>query len=276
MIPLNGKNYTKSFISSLSHLVCNHNTGSICQIVVMVTLVCLIAGPVSADGDSVSPGTMVPIEYGYPDQSIFVAIKDSHGVPHSPMMNLAKVLMKKTDIPWQAKAYPAKRLFQNLKRGSTNFSILVRASSLKNFCLFSKRPVYSTSLNVYVLGNKPPIKSINDFAGKRIIIIRGYSYGRILKFISDPANKITYEVAGTHESAFKMLEKRRAHYLLDYGSAANYILSKHPINDIKSYPLKKLDIHLVLSKSYPDADRVMNQLEGIVSTLNVPDIMGIK
>ena len=162
------------------------------------------------------------------------------------MTFVAEALMTRAGLSWNAMSYPARRLFENLKNGTTNFSILVRASSLEEFCIFSKNPIYTTNLNIYSIGGKPAIKSNEDLIGQHIITIRGYSYGGLRKFISDPANKIVNEVAGTHKAAFKMLKDNRADYLLDYASAADDILSEAPIDGIKSTAINQLDIFLVL------------------------------
>lgn len=218
-------------------------------------------------------GQTTEIEYGYPDQSIFVATTNAKGQPDSPMTRLAEVLMEKAGLNWHPMPYPAKRLFDNLKNGKTNFSILVRASSLQHCCIFSREPVYTTKLNVYFIGDKKPVKSETDLAGKKIITIRGYSYAGLLKFISDPANKIINEVAGTHRAAFEMLKGNRADYVVDYESAASYILNEMPIENIRFNPISNLDIFLVLSKSYPDAEKVMIKLEDIAKTLDINAIL---
>ena len=236
-------------------------------------LVFFSAAPAGAQDSRSSTGRIIPIQYGYPSQSIFVATIDDEGQPESPMKRVAEALMEKAGIPVYSKSYPARRLFKNLREGTTDFSILVRASSLLDHCIFSKKPVYSTTLNVYFIGDKPPVKSKEDLVGKKVITIRGYSYAGLLKFIMDPANKIVNEVAGTHRGAFKMLENKRADYLLDYASAAGDILAERPVEHINSSPVSSLDIFLVLSRAYPDAADLMVKLEDIADTMNVDQII---
>ena len=213
------------------------------------------------------------IEYGYPEQSIFAASINAKGQPDSPMNRLAEVLMERAGIPMRAVAYPATRMFNNLQNGTTSFSILVKATALEGCCLLSRQPVYSTELNVYFIGDKPPVKSKEDLIGKSVITIRGYSYAGLLKYISDPANKVTNETAGTHRAAFEMLRAGRADYVIDYASAAGDILAESPIDRLRTNPIDKLDIHLVLAKTYPGAEKLMVRLEEIVKTLNVNDVI---
>ena len=243
------------------------------RFIVFISLLLILPDPAFSRNVELEGEKVTEIEYGYPDQSIFVATINDEGQPDSPMTKLAAVLMERAGLPWHAVPYPAKRLFDNLRNGTTNFSILVRSSLLENCCLFSRNPVYSTTLNVYYIGDKPPITSKENLAGKKIITIRGYSYAGLIKFISDPANRIINEVAGTHRAAFEMLKGKRADYVLDYAPAAEDILAESPIGDIRSNPINQLDIFLVLSKSYPDADKLMMKLEGIVETLDVDEIL---
>ncbi len=113
-------------------------------------------------------GERTDIEYGYPDQSIFVASIDNEGQLTSPMISLVEALMERADLSWHATAYPAKRLFYNLHSGITNFSILVKAPSLEDCCVFSREPIYTASLNLYFLSDKPPIASKEEMVGKKL------------------------------------------------------------------------------------------------------------
>lgn len=213
------------------------------------------------------------IEYGYPDQSVFVATTNAKGQPDSPMTRVAGTLLERAGLAWRAVPYPASRLFSNLQNGSTKFSILVRGSTLDACCILSHKPIYRTTLNVYYIGDKPPVKSKDDLAGKHLITIRGYSYAGLLQYITDAANRIDHQSAGSHRAAFDMLKAGRADYVLDYASAAGDILAESPIGNLRSYPIDQLEIHLVLSKTYPDAERLMARLEDIARGLDVEAIL---
>ncbi len=215
----------------------------------------------------------IEIKYGYPDQSIFIATVNGKEQLRSPMLSVAEELFKRANFSFKASSYPAKRLFRNLKNGETDFSILVRASSLLDSCIFSKKPIYSTSLNVYYIGDKPPITTKEDLIGTSVVAIRGYSYGSLGKFIKDPKNNISKEVTNTHSSAFRMLELGRVDYLIDYASAAEDIVSKKSISKLQSNTIDNLDIFLVLSKSYPNADELMKRLETITETMDINKII---
>jgi polar amino acid transport system substrate-binding protein len=213
------------------------------------------------------------IEYSYPDQSVWTTKLDSRGEPDNPLLRLAEPLFKQAGIPWRARGLPAARMFEYLGNGQTDFSMLVKSPALEKCCLISKTPVAGTELRIYRRKTQPPISSQADLAGKEVITIHGYSYGSLLNFIKDPANRIGNNGAISHESAFTMLDRGRADYLLDYAGPAEEVLAEHPIRDLQYDVISRLDVHLILSRTYPDAEAVMARLESIAATLRTDDIL---
>ena len=246
------------------------------HLVAIAFAITIAASPVVASAQSAA-GVSQPreLEYAYPDQSVWTTRVDEHGDPENPLIRLAAVMFEKAEIPWHSRRYPATRMYNYLNDGSVEFSILVKTAAVNDCCLLSRLPVASTELRVYHLSDKPPARSKEDLIGKRIITIRGYSYGEIRSFLDDPANNITSNAAIKHDAAFAMLEAGRADYLLDYTGPATEVLKAHPIAAIRFTPLSRIDVHLVLAKAYPDAKNVMARLENIVETLNKEEILAV-
>lgn len=191
-----------------------HYIFTLCSILLIVSI------------NSYASNNKLDIKYGYPDQSIFIATINGKEEPITPMLSVAQELFDRVNLPLSASAYPAKRLFRNLKNGEVNFTILVRASSLVEKFIFSKKPIYSTNLNVYSIGNKPPVITKEDLIGSHLVTIRGYSYGSLGKFINDPKNNIKKEVTNTHRSAFEMLRLGRADYFRLFLCYRGYTIRK--------------------------------------------------
>jgi len=210
-----------------------------------------------------------PIEYSYPDQSVWTTRLDARGEPDNPLLRLAAPLFQQAGIPWRARGLPAARLFEYLRDGQTDFSMLVKGPAVEKCCLVSKRPVAGTELRIYRRKGLPPVTAREGLSGKEVITIHGYSYGDILAFIKDPANRVGNNGTVSHESAFAMLERGRAPYLLDYAGPAEEVLAEHPIKDLEFDVLQRLDVHLILSRTYPDAEAAMSRLEAIADTLRV-------
>lgn len=212
------------------------------------------------------------IEYASPDQSVWTTRIKEDGEPDNPLAGLATALFDQAGIPWHSKSYPASRLFSYLRNGTVHFSILVKAPVLRDCCLFSKKALTTVEIRAYRRAGTAPLKTKEDLAGKQVITIRGYSYGGLIDFLNDERNRVTNNVTPAHHSAFRMLENGRADYVIDYGGPADEVLTAEPIDGLVFDLLSRQDVHLVLSKSYPDAKRVMEQLEAIAATLNIDGI----
>lgn len=224
-------------------------------------LLALAAGTAAAE-----PRTM---EYSSPDQSVWTTRKNPAGEPENPLLRLAAPLFERAGIPWRARVLPAARLFDYLRDGQTDFSMLVRNPALDGCCLLSRQPVAATELRVYRRKDRPAVTDRRDLAGKEVITIHGYSYGALLAFIRDPANGVVNHGTSSHEAAFAMLERGRADYVLDYAGPAEEVLARQPVDGLAHDVIDRLDVHLVLSRAYPDAEKVMARLEAAAAGLRV-------
>jgi polar amino acid transport system substrate-binding protein len=231
----------------------------------LLAALCNIFLPCFAQGEESLPA----IEYVYPDQSVWTTKIDAQGILDNPLLHLAESIFNNFHLKWSAKPYPANRMFERLEDGTSNFSMLVQASRLKESCIFSKAPVVSTELRVYRTVGSSPISRKEDLKGKKVITIRGYSYGAIGKYLKNAANSIVTFEAPLHESAFEMLANGRAEYLLDYTGPSEEILAERSIPGVVNDVLEKLGVFLVLSKTYPDYQRMMDSLEQVAQTIDV-------
>ena len=217
------------------------------------------------------PGAVAPpppeLEYVYPDQSVWTTRLDPQGDPVNPLLDFTTVLLARAGLSWHGRGYPAARMFARLRAGTDLFSVLVKSPALAACCLLSRKPVAATELRVYRKAGTPPVGRREDLIGKTVITIRGYSYGGLLEFISQPHNRVVHSATARHESAFAMLEAGRGDYLLDYPGPADEVLAGHPVAGLESDLLQRLDVHLVLSRGYPDAPAVMARLEAIADAL---------
>lgn len=213
------------------------------------------------------------IEYASPDQSVWTTRLTAQGEPDNPLLQVAELLFARAGIPWHGKPYPASRLFRYLQNGTAQFSMLVKAPALQECCLFSRKPIAVAEIRAYRRVSSSPVRNVEGLAGKQVITIRGYSYGGIISFISDPAHRVTNNVTDSHASAFRMLDNGRADYVIDYAGPAAEVLAAERIEGMVYDVLSRQDVHLVLSKSYPDAQEVMQRLEAIAETLDVEGML---
>lgn len=221
-----------------------------------------------------APAKATEIRYAYLNQSIFPYIANERGEQiDGPLLRLAAAVFSKAGIPWSGEPFPAPRLFQNMANGTSNFTILVHAPVLDECCLVSKTSVISADLRAYRLAKTPAIKNWEQFRGKTVITVAGYSYGGKINYLKDPANGINVEVARTHTSGFAMLEAGRGDYFLDYDGAAEQALKQAPVANLASEVIDKVNLYFVLAKNYPDAEKVMERLEAVYRTIDMGPIL---
>lgn len=210
------------------------------------------------------------IRYVYLDQSIFPYVANERGEQiDGPLLRLAAAVFGKAGIPWRGEPVPAARLFQNMKSGTSNFTILVHAPSLDECCIVSKKSVIGADLRSYRINNTPAVKSWEQLRGKTVITVAGYSYGGKINFLKDPANSISIEVAQTHRSGFAMLKAGRGEYFLDYDGASEQALKSEPVPNLANDVIDRINLYFILARAYPDAEKVMERLEAIYNTVDM-------
>ena len=230
-----------------------------CRSLRLSLILLLLAAPAAAGAPE--------LEYVYPDQSIWTTRLDARGEPVNPLLDFATILLGRAGVSWHGRGYPAARMFERLRAGSDMFSLLVKSPLLDECCLVGRKPVAATELRVYRRAGTPPVLDRGGLAGHTVITIRGYSYGGLRDFLRDPANRIVLSATARHEAAFAMLAAGRGDYLLDYPGPAAEVLAENPVPGLAFDLLRQLDIHIVLSRRYPDASALMARLEAIAETL---------
>ncbi|HEY8099510.1 MAG TPA: transporter substrate-binding domain-containing protein [Burkholderiaceae bacterium] len=213
-----------------------------------------------------TPAQTSSLAIGFPEFPP-LSFTNVNGEPDGYLVYLSAALFARAGISSHVHIYPAPRLFDNMANGSLDFSMLVHNHVLDACCLFSRQAVVREYLRVYHVNGKSPIHDKNELVGKRIITIQGYSYAGLINFINDPKNRITNEVAPTHEAAFTMLDAGRADYVLDYTGPATSGLTAHPVKNLRFEVIDYLDIYLVLSKAYPDAEHLLARLTTLVKNM---------
>jgi ABC-type amino acid transport substrate-binding protein len=233
------------------------------KLLVLTSLMLPVSVPVASWAQSAPD-----IVYTYPDQSVWTTETDDQGSPANPLLRLAKTLFAEAGLTWQAQPLPAARMFSALKSGSANFSMLVKAPSLQDCCLLSRQPVAGTDLLVFWRDGAAPVTKREDLIGKLLVVILGYSYGDLAPFLADEKNAIRRTTTAKHQAAFEMLGQGRADYVLDYAGPAREVLADRPIAGLHQKVLSRMDVHLVLSRNYPDAEKAMDKLEAIAQRLD--------
>lgn len=204
-----------------------------------------------------------PLEFGSPEQTARVFPR-SQLQPDGDVPRFMAELLERANIAWRSSLYPARRLMRNLQSGETQISLLVKNPLLSECCLYSKASFWQDDLRVYWLGDKTAITSHDDLKGKSVIGLAGFSYGGLTAYLQNPANAIDYNTADSHEAAFAMLRAGRADYALDYAQPAEQeALADAPLTNLHHATIDVLKVHLVINKSTPRAQAILDKLESL-------------
>ena len=97
-----------------------------------------------------------------------------------------------------------------------------------------------------------------------MIILRGYGYSGWINFIRNLDNSVRYNIADSHESAFEMLKKGRADYVLDYHSPASKALYQVGVPNLNSSLVQEFDVYFIVSDKVPGAQKLSRQIDGLL------------
>jgi len=190
---------------------------------------------------------------------------DADGKSTGEMSDVMRLLLDRSGLykKYKLATLPTKRVIEYLINGKIPFSPLIGGiPALKDKVVYSDSKITTLKINAYFIGEPGLIKTLSDLKGKRIIGLRGYSYGsRILNFIKDPSNKIVYHLCSTHESGFRMLQLGRGDCFIDFQYPSVVILKKFNIENLQQAPLENMDLFLNISKKAPDYLKIKERLD---------------
>jgi len=182
--------------------------------------------------------------------------------PSGIFVDYLKVALERCNLSYVIKGYPPKRVYNNLAEGKSDIFLGVKGvPELEGNVLYSDQKITEIDLRIYARQDTPILKTKEELKGNKIITIRGYSYGGFIKYLEDPANSIKIDASNSHELAFKMLQGKRADYLLDYSAPAETTLKSVKIPGIQNHSISRLDVVVIVSKQAPDAESLLNRLE---------------
>lgn len=181
---------------------------------------------------------------------------------------LAEVLTKvwaEAGYRFETAIYPGSRLMDNLARGETHSSLIVRNPMLDDSSeiLRSPRSLALVTLNLYSVDKPVVTATLSDLRNQKVIVIRGYGYGGLKAWMDRPEQGIEAIDANNFESAVRMLEAKRAPlallYDVNFRTAVKRIGAK-PENVFEN-PFLDLPVYIYLHRSAtPDPAATMERL----------------
>lgn len=184
---------------------------------------------------------------------------NSDGEISGTLVNTAQQIISEAGYDIKYKIMPPKRVPIAIAEGSVDVWFGL-TSTLKDIAVISKHVVASMNLTSYTIGTKELIKTPQDLIGKKIVILRGYTYGGLISFIKDPENFIEYHEVNSQEAAINFLKLGRADYLLDYEAAIKKFTKNNQIKNLSAQLIQSLDIQIAIPKIKPNAKELLAEL----------------
>lgn len=182
--------------------------------------------------------------------------------PDGYVMNIMKTVVKEAGYHYTARPYPANRLIHNMIAGEADFFVGVSSLiQLTEHIIIGKETITNIYFRSYFLDDFGPILRKQDLLGKRVIIMRGYSYNGWANYIKSPQNNIQYFEADSHSQGLDALQNGRGDILLDYQGPATIALEEAGLSNIKKGNAFNQPLYFVVSKKAPHAQQLVNTLD---------------
>lgn len=238
-------------------------------------LVCIFFTlPLSADDATIEKRNTISLGYiEFPP----VFSTNKQGQAEGMLIELAALVIPRAGYQWKSYSFPTKRMADSLARGQLD--LWIGLSTLPEFAgttLVGKSTVATIELNSYWLDDLPPIKSKEDLAGKKVIIVHGFSYGGWASFIHTPEKKVIECRAFTHEQAVNMLKYKRCAYLLNYTGPMQKQLAEIDIPNLKKHRISALEARFVVSKKHKNAEQLLQDLENAYADIVAEGLWPLK
>lgn len=189
--------------------------------VCVLCLLGLTALPVLAAGENTRPPEVLRI--AYTEFPPFTYLNEL-GQPAGSLIEMTRRVAVEAGYQPELVSLPVNRIYLYLRNG--NIDLLVGLSgipALKNDVLESRVTPSVVLLSAWYTEGTPPLTHFQDFHGKNVIVISGYSYGSLLERLSRFTD-VRVTVAPHHRSAIDMLQRGRGDYVLDYRQPVRQVL----------------------------------------------------
>ena len=185
-----------------------------------------------------------------------------NGEPAGFVNDITVKTLDNAGIPYKLQDYSAARFFKQLEEGDIHFfNGLSSIPVVNQNCISSDIKLFPLEMRVYWRGDKDPIAVKEDLIGHSVILVRGFTYKDWGAWIREGRQDIAFYDVNTHESAFKMLKRGRAEYLLNYKYIDSEMLEQVEIPDLQVKTLFRWYCYFNIHKDTPDARALLKTIE---------------
>ncbi len=175
-----------------------------------------------------------------------------NGQPQGPLLDYIRTLTKHAGYRLTTKLTDVDQTAGLLIRGQADFTVMVKHPKLdlSDAMASSPTPVGHLVLNIYRQPDTPPLTRAFELKHKKVVVLKGYSYGGILQSLLDTDDPPTFYEVSTPDKALHMLKSQRAQYALLYVSNFKYGLPKtnYKASEFASNTISTIPFYIHASK----------------------------
>mgnify|MGYP003147877135 FL=1 len=166
---------------------------------------------------------------------------------------------------------PISRIYLFLQQGRIDvWPGLTGIPMLEKQVIVSASHPSRVELSAWFLGDTPPLTQFDDLRGKRLILISGYTYGGLAKYLKGLDDvELTYTT--NHRSALDMLQRDRGDYLLDYVEPIKSTPGHDSFKGLQHSFVRERIAGWIFSRERPDAVRYRDEFDAAYQRLRERD-----
>ncbi len=186
--------------------------------------------------------------------------RDTDGTYKGDLEVLMSGVSLYSGIAFTPMEFPNIRAIFNLNQQKVNFAIGVKTLvNEENNFFISAFPIAKMQLRALWRKDSSPIKTIDDLAGKKLVLLNGYTYGGLrTTFEQLSASFMDVE---HHNRAIAAVKFNRADYALVYKTASEYSIAIDGQAEFEHATLGEVELYFILDRNVPQAKQIMKQLE---------------
>ncbi|MFO7530503.1 MAG: transporter substrate-binding domain-containing protein [Marinobacter sp.] len=217
---------------------------------VWVTLVLLALGAPLSRAEAFEQGGVLRIAYNeFPPFAHHTESGEASGL----IIEMTRKVAKEAGYQPEFLFLPISRVYLYLKNGMVDaWPGLTNIPQLEGEVLESWVQPMTVQLSAWYLAGKSPLNHFDDFKGKTVIVIGGYTYAGLIQWLQE-SDQVLITEAPNHRAAIDMLKRHRGDYVLDYHAPVREILTEPSDSVVRESEIRSRTVAWLFSLVGPRA-----------------------
>lgn len=187
--------------------------------------------------------------------------RNADGDPDGLYIDLTRKVAEEAGYQPEFIYLPVGRIYLYLKNGTIDvWPGLSGTPALREDVLESWVSPVLVQLSAWYVEGTPPLAHFDDFRGKIVIVIGGYTYGGLLEKLQSSGD-IRITEAPHHRAGIEMLKRRRGDYLLDFRQPVLELLTQTSDRRVLESEIRTHNAAWLFSLANPRASTLRDEFD---------------